>query len=267
MDDLSINISGLAPAAARTVAALRPRGPKRQSTLSRSPDAKHAKRGAGRSTAAQQIPGGTNTDSDELRKPRQELKPKKKPKRVESEWKSKQVQVLEAWKRTAAAQVKDPRASTEDPPPPATKQASIKRGKRAKKDAFPAGQESPLPDSKTKKPKVRSPSEGPPDSAKLKKGGIVSDTAFAALKLNESLLRQLEYLGFADCTPIQALAIPRALTGKRDVLLRAPTGSGKTLAFLLPVLHQLLVSPGGLDRRTGQQCSGQLLAVFCFFCF
>ena len=69
-----------------------------------------------------------------------------------------------------------------------------------------------------------------------------------------------------DCTPIQALAVPHALTGKRDVMLRAPTGSGKTLAFLLPVVHQLLTIPGGVDRRTVMVCvvffSGHGLASF-----
>jgi ATP-dependent RNA helicase RhlE len=46
-------------------------------------------------------------------------------------------------------------------------------------------------------------------------------------------------------TPIQAEAIPPALTGK-DLLACAMTGSGKTAAFLLPILHQLLDRP----RRT-----------------
>eukprot|EP00438_Fugacium_kawagutii_P023623 Skav205979 [mRNA] locus=scaffold442:948801:972305:- [translate_table: standard] len=86
---------------------------------------------------------------------------------------------------------------------------------------------------------------------KLEEGtGIISEMKFQSLKLHESLRRQLDYLNFTDCTPIQCLAIPRALSGKKDVMLRAPTGSGKTLAFLLPVIHQLLAVPGGVDRRT-----------------
>lgn len=65
---------------------------------------------------------------------------------------------------------------------------------------------------------------------------------FSKMRLHEGLTRQLEYLGFAKCTPIQALAIPAAVKndGKLDLLLRAPTGQGKTLAFLIPVLHHML---------------------------
>lgn len=65
-------------------------------------------------------------------------------------------------------------------------------------------------------------------------------SSFDKLKLHSSLARQLSYLKFEECTPIQKLAVPMALSGDRDVMLRAPTGSGKTLAFLLPILNQVL---------------------------
>eukprot|EP00442_Polarella_glacialis_P025297 CAMPEP_0115154202 /NCGR_PEP_ID=MMETSP0227-20121206/67152_1 /TAXON_ID=89957 /ORGANISM="Polarella glacialis, Strain CCMP 1383" /LENGTH=728 /DNA_ID=CAMNT_0002565029 /DNA_START=38 /DNA_END=2220 /DNA_ORIENTATION=+ len=82
--------------------------------------------------------------------------------------------------------------------------------------------------------------------------GVVSGTDFKTLKLNENLLRQLEYLNFKGCTPVQAVSVSQAMKGGRDVLLRAPTGSGKTLAFLLPVLHQLLqLPPDARDRSKG----------------
>jgi ATP-dependent RNA helicase DDX10/DBP4 len=51
-------------------------------------------------------------------------------------------------------------------------------------------------------------------------------------------LKGLQAAKFEKLTPIQALAIPRALKGS-DVLGAARTGSGKTLAFLIPVLEIL----------------------------
>lgn len=54
-------------------------------------------------------------------------------------------------------------------------------------------------------------------------------------------------MGFARPTPIQADAIPAALTG-RDVLASAQTGSGKTAAFLLPLLNGMIDKPRGTVR-------------------
>jgi ATP-dependent RNA helicase RhlE len=68
---------------------------------------------------------------------------------------------------------------------------------------------------------------------------------FAGLKLHPDLLKGIRELGFNRPTPIQAEAIPPALTG-RDVLACAQTGSGKTAAFLLPILHRLIEK----SRRT-----------------
>jgi ATP-dependent RNA helicase RhlE len=68
---------------------------------------------------------------------------------------------------------------------------------------------------------------------------------FAALGLHADLLKGIRELGFARPTPIQADAIPAAMSG-RDVLACAQTGSGKTAAFLLPILHRLIGKP----RRT-----------------
>lgn len=82
-------------------------------------------------------------------------------------------------------------------------------------------------------------------------GEVASGASFADFRLHASLLRQLEFLNFTKCTPIQAASVPASLSSKQDVLLRAPTGSGKTLAFLLPVLHQLLESPAPFKRNDG----------------
>lgn len=71
--------------------------------------------------------------------------------------------------------------------------------------------------------------------------------AFSALKLHPTLHRSVQDLGFERPTPIQSLAIPKALDG-RDLLACAATGSGKTAAFLLPIMHRLLELPRGKTR-------------------
>ncbi len=63
-------------------------------------------------------------------------------------------------------------------------------------------------------------------------------TSFAQLGLPDPLVRALAKRGVDTPFPVQAAAIPDALTG-RDVCGKAPTGSGKTLAFGLPVLARV----------------------------
>ena len=65
---------------------------------------------------------------------------------------------------------------------------------------------------------------------------------FSQFHLHPDLLRGVKDLGFQRPTPIQADAIPPALTG-RDLLACAQTGSGKTAAFLLPIVHGLMGKP------------------------
>lgn len=61
--------------------------------------------------------------------------------------------------------------------------------------------------------------------------------AFAALGVRNSLLRGLAEAKFETPSEIQALLIPKALTGV-DILGQARTGTGKTAAFGLPVLQR-----------------------------
>ncbi|KAI5836920.1 P-loop containing nucleoside triphosphate hydrolase protein [Morchella snyderi] len=68
-------------------------------------------------------------------------------------------------------------------------------------------------------------------------------------------------------TPIQALSIPAALSGK-DLIALAETGSGKTAAFALPILQSLWNNPIGLfacvlapTRELAYQISDQFEAL------
>ena len=56
--------------------------------------------------------------------------------------------------------------------------------------------------------------------------------------LAPEVLLGLSDMGYTEPTPIQAKAIPLAVTG-RDLIGSASTGTGKTAAFLIPVLQQL----------------------------
>jgi ATP-dependent RNA helicase RhlE len=66
--------------------------------------------------------------------------------------------------------------------------------------------------------------------------------SFHSLKLHSDLTARANALGFKDPTPIQVNAIPAALSGK-DIIGLAQTGTGKTAAFILPILHNILISP------------------------
>jgi superfamily II DNA/RNA helicase len=61
---------------------------------------------------------------------------------------------------------------------------------------------------------------------------------FDELGLSQKVLDAVRASGYETPTPIQAQAIPHALTG-RDVLGIAQTGTGKTAAFTLPMLSRL----------------------------
>ena len=63
-------------------------------------------------------------------------------------------------------------------------------------------------------------------------------TTFAELGLSAKVQAAIEAAGYTEPTPIQAQAIPVAVTG-RDVLGIAQTGTGKTAGFVLPMLARL----------------------------
>ena len=69
---------------------------------------------------------------------------------------------------------------------------------------------------------------------------------FTEFSLDDRLQRALATAEFVTPTPIQAAALPVALTG-RDLVGTAQTGTGKTAAFVLPILQRLIATP--LDIR------------------
>ncbi|ABM04879.1 ATP-dependent RNA helicase, DEAD box family protein [Psychromonas ingrahamii 37] len=79
----------------------------------------------------------------------------------------------------------------------------------------------------------------------------LTQTKFADLPLEKSLISGLTSQGYEYCTPIQALSLPITLTGK-DIAGQAQTGTGKTLAFLPAVFHHLLTNAQPENRRKNQ---------------
>ena len=75
----------------------------------------------------------------------------------------------------------------------------------------------------------------------------LTDTFFDSFDLHPSLIAGLHAAGFTRCTPIQALTLPVALTG-RDIAGQAQTGTGKTAAFLVATMQRLLTRPALPER-------------------
>jgi ATP-dependent RNA helicase RhlB len=77
---------------------------------------------------------------------------------------------------------------------------------------------------------------------------VLTETFFTQFDLHPLLQQGLDEAGFARCTPIQALTLPVALTG-RDVAGQAQTGTGKTCAFLVALMNRLLTRPAVAERK------------------
>ncbi len=75
-------------------------------------------------------------------------------------------------------------------------------------------------------------------------------TRFLDLPIHESVQFGIQHMSFSYCTPIQALALPHALS-HRDIAGKAQTGTGKTAAFLISAFTHLLNHPLPQGRRPG----------------
>lgn len=65
---------------------------------------------------------------------------------------------------------------------------------------------------------------------------------FEELQIPEKVLEGIRSAGFTECTPVQALTLPVALSGG-DIAAQAQTGTGKTAAFLITIFSRMLTIP------------------------
>ena len=79
----------------------------------------------------------------------------------------------------------------------------------------------------------------------------LTEQNFSDLDLPPALQQGIRDAKFDKCTPIQAQALPLALSGK-DIAGQAQTGTGKTATFLLATLNHLLKNSASPERRANQ---------------
>ena len=66
----------------------------------------------------------------------------------------------------------------------------------------------------------------------------LTESRFSRLSLPQSMLDNLNILGYKQMTPIQEKSLPQVLEG-RDLIAKAKTGSGKTAAFAIGLLMKI----------------------------
>ena len=81
---------------------------------------------------------------------------------------------------------------------------------------------------------------------------------FDETDLQAPILRAVAEMGFEEMSPIQAAAIPVALSGK-DMIGQAQTGTGKTAAFGIPLLQR--VDPKDKSLQALVLCPTRELAI------
>ncbi|MDA9798189.1 ATP-dependent RNA helicase RhlB [Luminiphilus sp.] len=74
---------------------------------------------------------------------------------------------------------------------------------------------------------------------------------FDTLKLDVTVQKGIDALGFEFCSPIQAQILPHTLGGN-DAIGKAQTGTGKTAAFLVTIFNDLLSHPIEGERFLGE---------------
>lgn len=83
------------------------------------------------------------------------------------------------------------------------------------------------------------PEVEPEAGPRAERPNFLTATRFVDFDLPPEIMEGLDKAGFEYCTPIQAQAIPVAMSGL-DIAGQAQTGTGKTTAFLVPLLNRLL---------------------------
>ncbi|MEK8050427.1 DEAD/DEAH box helicase [Ideonella sp. DXS22W] len=85
---------------------------------------------------------------------------------------------------------------------------------------------------------------------------------FAALGLSAEVVSAITRAGYNEPTPVQARAVPVALTGV-DLLVSSQTGSGKTASFVWPALQAILNArrDPAKKRVKGQPCGPRVLVL------
>ncbi|MDR2247521.1 MAG: DEAD/DEAH box helicase [Treponema sp.] len=74
---------------------------------------------------------------------------------------------------------------------------------------------------------------------------------FASFNLSPGILDALTRKGFTVPTSIQAIALPRLLSGEDHLIVKARTGTGKTAAFGIPLIERFIrggIAPGHAPR-------------------
>ncbi|XP_017123570.1 ATP-dependent RNA helicase DDX24 [Drosophila elegans] len=85
-----------------------------------------------------------------------------------------------------------------------------------------------------------SSAEEAPELVPISTDEVEDVPAWNGLGVPAPILRALGEQGFKAPTQIQALTLPAAIHGKKDILGAAETGSGKTLAFGIPMLAGIM---------------------------
>jgi ATP-dependent RNA helicase RhlB len=78
---------------------------------------------------------------------------------------------------------------------------------------------------------------------------------FRELHIPQKVLEGIRAAGFTECTPVQALVLPTALSGK-DIAAQAQTGTGKTATFLIAVFSRMIAM-----HSSGRGPSPRLLII------
>lgn len=75
------------------------------------------------------------------------------------------------------------------------------------------------------------------------------------------VIKALKDQQFHEPTPIQALTLPPAILGHRDILGAAETGSGKTLAFGIPIINGILELKNKQSQQSDMEFGKEITGI------